>query len=329
VEPGNVSAVDVSDLSHPQLSRFYTSHERPSGPWGRGGPVAGPKGIYVQTADGPWDPASAVFGNAVVAVMPKAYGLADSYSNINNGYLNGKDLDLGSGSPVIFPFGNRTLLATGGKEGLIYLLDANSLGGPDHTKPLYKSPRFGNDEQNYFARGIWGGLSTAVNAAGERLLFVPMWGPVAQDAPKFPITNGDTPHGSVMAFKIAAAGDGVTLNPFWISRDLFLPDSVAVANGVVYAVQTAEQALQHPDNPQGHGAELPGVHRLSEDELSKFRSTPVTQMTLFALDAQTGKTLYSSKSLLPSFTHFTEPVVALGKVFLIDHNAHVYAFGLK
>ena len=112
-------------------------------------------------------------------------------------------------------------------------------------------------------------------------------------------------------------------NPLW------MPDSVAVANGVVYAVQTAEQAQQHPDNPEGHGAALAGVHRLSEDELSKFRSTPVTQMTLFALDAETGKTLYSSKTLLPGFTHFTQPVVALGKVFVVTHDAHVVAFGLK
>ena len=329
VEPGNVTAVDVSDLSHPQLSRFYTSHGRPTGPWGRGGPVAGPKGVYVQTADGPWDPASGVFGNAVVAVAPRAFGVADSYTPGNNGYLTGKDLDLGSGSPVIFPFGNRTLLATGGKEGVVTILDANNLGGPDHSKPLFQSARLGNDEQIYYARGIWGGLSTFVNAAGARILLVPMWGPKAKDAPKFPIENGEAPHGSVMAFKLAAAGDGVTLNPFWVSRDLWLPDSVAVANGVVYAVQTAEQANQHPDNPEGHGAALAGVHRLTQDELSKFRSTPAAQMTLFALDADTGKVLYSSKTALPSFTHFTQAVVALGKVFLVDHAAHVYAFGLK
>ena len=27
--------------------------------------------------------------------------------------------------------------------------------------------------------------------------------------------------------------------------------------------------------------------------------------------------------------HFTEPVVALGKLFVVDHNANVWAFGLK
>jgi hypothetical protein len=27
--------------------------------------------------------------------------------------------------------------------------------------------------------------------------------------------------------------------------------------------------------------------------------------------------------------HFSQPAVALGKVFLVSHDAHVYAFGLK
>ena len=186
VETGHVTAVDVSDLSRAQMSSFDTGHDRPAGPWGRGGPVAGPKGVYVQTADGAFKPENGIFGNSVVAVTRKAQGLADVYSPANNAYLTAKDLDLGSGSPVIFPFGNRSLLATGGKEGVIYILDASDLGSPDHAKPFFQSARFGNDEQTYAERGIWGGLSTAVSAAGERILYVPMWGPEARDAPKFP-----------------------------------------------------------------------------------------------------------------------------------------------
>src|SRR5690242_116445 len=77
IEPGSVSAMDVSDPTHPQLSRFLTGRGRPAGPWGRGGPVAGPLGVYVQTADGNHDPAGGIFGNSVLAVQPKAYGLAD------------------------------------------------------------------------------------------------------------------------------------------------------------------------------------------------------------------------------------------------------------
>ena len=43
-------------------SRFLTGRNRPAGPWGRGGPIAGPQGVYVQTADGIRDPAGGIFG---------------------------------------------------------------------------------------------------------------------------------------------------------------------------------------------------------------------------------------------------------------------------
>ena len=329
IEPGNVSAMDVSVLAHPQMSRFTTSHARAAGPWARGGPVWGPKGVYLQTADGGYDPGAGLYGNAILAVSPKAFGLVDSFSHTNNVYLNQKDLDFAAGSPVIFPFGKQTLLATGGKEGIVYILDADRLGGADHTKAFFKSPRYGNDEQTYAGRGIWGGLSTSLNAAGERRLYVPMLGPTAKEAPKFRYTNGEITHGSVMAFRVLPQGDNVTLDPLWTSPDLSVPDSVAVANSVVYAVQTGEQTTQHPDNPEGHGRPVTGTHRLTDDELSKFRSTGVAQFTLYALDAETGKPLYSSQNALASFTHFTEPVVAADKVFLVSHDAHVYAFGLR
>jgi outer membrane protein assembly factor BamB len=337
VEWGAVSAVDVSDLAHPHLTRTYTGKDRPAGPWGRGGPVRGPKGVYVQTADGPSDPGSGIFGNSVVAITPHAYGVADYFVPANWTYLNSKDLDFGSASPVIFPFGKRSLLAAGAKEGVVYLLDANNLGGsgngrdivPLHNKPLYQSPRLSNDQQTYTTHGIWGAMSSYANPAGDRWLYVPIWGPPAKDGPKFKASYGDAPHGSVMAFRIMANGDAVTMDPQWISRDLWMPDAIAVANGVVYAVQTAGQELQHPDLGSDHNR-LEGVHRLTEEELSKFRTTPVSQYTLDALDAETGKELYSSKKLLGNtFVHFNEPVVALGKVFLVSHDAHVYAFGLK
>jgi outer membrane protein assembly factor BamB len=52
-------------------------------------------------------------------------------------------------------------------------------------------------------------------------------------------------------------------------------------------------------------------------------------LKLYALDAETGKTLWSSKNLIKDWVHFGEPVVALGKVYIVTHDAHVYAFGLK
>src|SRR5258706_2704422 len=61
IEPGSVSAMDVSDPSRPRLSRFLTGRGRPAGPWGRGGPVAGPQGVYVQKPGGNPDAAGGAF----------------------------------------------------------------------------------------------------------------------------------------------------------------------------------------------------------------------------------------------------------------------------
>ena len=330
IEPGSVSAMDVSDPAHPQLSRFLTGRGRPAGPWGRGGPIAGPSGVYVQTADGNRDPAGGIFGNAVLAVQPKAYGLADSFTPPSWKNLNAKDLDLGSGSPVIFPFKNRTLLATSSKEGVVYVLDAKNLGGGiagDHAKALYTSPRLGNDEEKYYGHGVWGSFSTYEDAQGTRWLYVPMWGPPGKDG-QFPKSYGPAPHGSIMALQVTEKDGGVTLTPQWISRDLALPDNVAVANGVVYAVQTGEQPLQHFLDPEAHGRATAGQQPETPASLGKFRSTPIAPMVLYALDAQSGKELFSSGKMLANWVHFNQPTVAQGKVFLVSHDAHVYAFGL-
>lgn len=90
IEPGTVAAMDLSDLAHPKLSRFYTGKGRAAGPWDPAGPVLGPQGLYVITADGPNDPGSGVYGNAVLAVRPNGWGLADSFFPSNWKYLNAR-----------------------------------------------------------------------------------------------------------------------------------------------------------------------------------------------------------------------------------------------
>jgi outer membrane protein assembly factor BamB len=47
------------------------------------------------------------------------------------------------------------------------------------------------------------------------------------------------------------------------------------------------------------------------------------------LDAATGRQLYSSEKLIDSFTHFSEPVVAAGKIYVSTWDGKVYAFGLN
>jgi hypothetical protein len=53
------TALDLKDPS-PHPLKYYTNTGITSGAWGRGGLVRGPKGILAQTADGPYDPGSAI-----------------------------------------------------------------------------------------------------------------------------------------------------------------------------------------------------------------------------------------------------------------------------
>jgi hypothetical protein len=304
------TALDLNDpVRHPL--EYYTNTGITSGAWGRGGMVLGPKAILAQTADGPYDPGAGKFGDSVVAVTPKNFRLQDSFTPANNEYLNKTDLDLGSGNPVVFPFEQWTLAAVVGKESVIYLLDTANLGGPDHHTPLYTSPRWGNDEAKLHDRGIWG-ITTAQGADGRRWLYAPMLGPPAKDAPKFPQSYGPAAQGSTMAFEIRkdAATGKPTLAPMWMSREMHAPEPPTVANGVVYVLLSGKTS----DESRGTIKAPAGLN---------------PNAVLYALDAQTGRELYSSGQQISSFTHFNEPVVAGGQVYVCTWDGKIYAFGLK
>lgn len=321
VEAGNVAAADISDPNHVAVARVFTGTGRPAGPWSRAGVALGPQGVYVQTADGLADPASGFYGSSVIAVRLGGRGIADSFIPPNWRYLNAMDLDLGSGSLTLFPFKGHALIATGAKEGLVYLLDANALGGgaPEHSKALYTTPRFGNDAVKLDGWGIWGAFSTWENAAGARYVYFPTWNKQAQGTvDSFKYKNGDTSQGSVMALQVVQDGAQFLLAPAWVTGINQAPDAPVVANGVVYAVGTGEQTIQNPE----------GLH-LDLNQGAVFRATPVGHQVLYALDAETGRVLYNSKSILMDWNHFAEPVVSHGKVFVVSHDAHLYAFGLR
>jgi outer membrane protein assembly factor BamB len=168
----------------------------------------------------------------------------------------------------------------------------------------------GNDPNSSTSHGIWGGLSTWSDEQGKRWIYVPMYGPVSRSAPPFPITNGATPDGSVMAFQVVENPSGKpVLEPAWISQNLKVPDPVAIANGVVFALATGENVNQRDRGDRRVRGTQPGV--------------------LYALDARTGKELYNSGSSMTSWVHFSGLAIAEGRVFTVDFESNVYCFGLK
>ncbi|MEP6537612.1 MAG: PQQ-binding-like beta-propeller repeat protein [Bryobacteraceae bacterium] len=359
-----ISAMDVTRPSH-AVARFYPSTGKASGPWGRGGIVHTPTGVVAQTADGVYDPASGRFGNTFVG-LTKDLRLNDSYTPANYDYLNSKDFDLGSASPTVFSFGKWTLVAGAAKEGVVYLLDAANLGGANHQTPLYVSPRYGNDALLFGFNGVWGALSTWVDAKGERWVLVPMSGPPAKDtAPSFKYSYGPVLNGSVMAFQVKVQKGKPVLVPMWISHDLDLPGMPVAANGVVYALASGDRASDafrgprpppgqsRPGGPPRGGGGLfggppnqvnvgePGADR-DAAWLSAQREpggqTPgrrftggrdTTHAVLYALDGETGKELYSSKDLIDSWNHYGGLSLSDGKLYVSTYDGRVYAFGLS
>ena len=316
-----LNAADVSDLSHPVVTHFFTSGARPAAPWGRGGVARAPGGVILETSDGRYDPAAGDFSESILKLAPRAARLMDSYTPSN--WMDNLMHDMsGSASPVVFNFGGKTIAAVSQKEGVLRLLDTNNLGGANHMTPLFQSPKLGNDEKTGTdpGRGVWGAISSA-EVNGKRYVYFPMQGHLSKDAPTFPRTNGPIPNGTIMAFEVVNDAGKISAVPAWTGNDMIMPDPPVVANGVVYALSTGGQALQN-------GAK-PGDPRMPYDVSAVLRSTPVSNMTLYAYDAESGKQLWNSGKAMTDWVHFSEPVVALGKIFVETHDGHVIAFGLK
>ena len=71
--------------------------------------------------------------------------IIDYYSPLNFRKITHYDLDIAASSLIWFPYRSHRLVAGGGKEGVIYLLDADSLGSDDHQTPLYRQ-KLANDD---------------------------------------------------------------------------------------------------------------------------------------------------------------------------------------
>ena len=235
------------DLSSPEKPvQFFQDDTSGAGIWGRGGAAVGKDGkVYAETGDGPWDPAANKYADTFLGLSPKELKLVDYYTPANREWITRKDLDMGNITPVIFTYKGRELLVGGGKEGVLYLLDAKSLGGETHRKPLYRSPLYTNEDVDFAGRGFWGAFASWEDAKGVRWVYAPAWGPPHSKAPAFPNTNGPAPNGSIMAFKVEDGKDGQpTLVPAWISRDMNVPEPPIVANGIVFAISSGEFVRQ-------------------------------------------------------------------------------------
>jgi uncharacterized protein (TIGR03437 family) len=126
------------------LQRVAVYNDTPNGSgasfWGAGaGPAADSTGnLFVVSANGTFTAGEGVaedLGDSIIRLSP-AGGLTvtDYFTPFNQLYLSDNDLDLGSSGALLLPpeagsAAHRNLLVAAGKEGCIYLIDRDSMGG--------------------------------------------------------------------------------------------------------------------------------------------------------------------------------------------------------
>jgi len=254
--------------------------------------------VYAATGAGPHDPANGQYAGSLAALDPKTLKLKDWFSPAGTS----RNLNF-STTPVVFTYKEKEYLVAGGQEGRLYLLDAASVGGSDHQTPVYKSPVYSAAKTAPTALATW------EDAAGVRWVLAPVAGPIGSEA-KFPATNGDAKNGSIAAFKVVEENGKPALQPGWVSRDLVSPAPPIVVNGVVFALSSGEYLA-------------PGNSTLTAEQRAQ-RSTPAV---LYALDASTGKELWSSGRTITSFSHSGGLASGASKVFVSTADSTLYAFG--
>jgi hypothetical protein len=243
-----------------------------------GGSVVGtafsPDGtVYASSGDGDYSPAS--FSDSVVALEGKSLTMKDFFTPAKSDFTT---------APVVFAWQGKELVAVANKDGRLYLLDAASLGGADHRTPLARSSDFGSVSTGALA--TW-------EEGGTRWILAPVSGGI-RAATKFAGMNGSVTNGGVAAFKVVDQGGQPTLQPAWVSRDLTVPQTPAIVNGVVFAVSGGD--AQHP-------------------------------AVLYALDGATGKDLWNSGTTMTSFARSGISGGA-GQLYLGTNDSTVYAFGV-
>jgi hypothetical protein len=280
---------------------------KPNGGSPLGGIAFNPDGTEVYAAVGPGQAPSGGYANAIVGLDPKTLQPKDWLTGITN--------DLATG-PVVVSDHGKVLVAAATSDGRVYLLDAGSLGGSNHTTPLYVSRAYSTtrsgvgptslaswEEQiadlNPPSAAAAGAPANGAGAApqpattpGTRWILMPISTPPADAG--LPSTNGAVSSGAVLALKVVNAGGKPALEPGWVSHDLPAVSSPLIVNGVVFALARGGRTIS---------------------------------AVLYGFDGISGKELWNSGKTMTSFVPNNALWAGNSQVYAATFDGMVYAFG--
>jgi hypothetical protein len=182
------------------------------------------------------------------------------------------------------------------------LVDSASFASGDvaqastEPKPVLSRVQVASSAGNY---GLGGQLATWQDQDGTRWILASVVGPPRTELRG--LAAGEVPkEGFIAAFTVREKDGQPALTLAWISRGMNSPQPPVIVNGVVFALSA-------------------GI----DDRMKKG-----THATLYALDARTGKELYSSRDLITVPASLTGLTVATGRVYFGGLDGAFHAFGM-
>ena len=311
-----------------------------AGMWSAGGAALDANGVvYITTGNGPKGPLDRNWGNSILAFAPSLpLRLQATYTPWNHCQLDGYDVDMAGGGPVVLPDLDRGttltphLLASGGKQGNAYLIDRDNMGGrldhrPDCNLTYSAADRslFGPELYSHYGNlpgplNLFGPYSEEYNDISlAKARSTPAFYRAADETPylfftgstKKCVSCADPASPGVARVKLIAT----TGQPAYLALD-------AYENTLV---------LTNPGSPvvssNGPADPIAWLVDTNVDRAASLDPATAAHATLYAIDALTMRVLFASTSdQLHVGGKYYHPVVARGAVFV--GTDRISAFGL-
>jgi outer membrane protein assembly factor BamB len=304
---GDRGALFAFDAQTLQQKAFWSS--TPSGDdggiWQSGqGPAADADGnVYLMTGNGTFDADTGGqnFGSSFVKLRLEGQNIVvkDFFTPCNQKFLNDRDLDLGSGGPVLLPT-NPPRIVSGGKEGVLYVLSTTNLG-------KYVSSPTAPDCQN-------------ANAVQQVQAF------------EVQMLNGNALYGNIHGSPVFWNGPDTGRVYVWGENSHL--EAFTFAQGQLQDVNNPKKSAFRPPNGMPGGMLAVSANGRKAGTGIVWAVVPLdgdanqqrgVKGIVLALDAQdVSRTLWTSEQFsqrdrLGLFAKFSPPVVAAGKVFVATY----------
>lgn len=262
--------------------------------------------VYAQTGDGKANADAKSHGNSLLALDGKDLSVKD-YITLPAG--NAKtETGMNVTTPVAFSFKGREMVVTTGKDGRLYLLAGDALGGSDHKTPLAKTAPLVKPDGKSATKGVWGRLASWEAPGGTRFVIATVLGPLAPGMPAR-VGGAKRGDGALVAFKIAEENGSAKLLPAWTSVNLAMPSAPVIAQGVVFVLENGKYKRKLKGNK-------------IEEAAAKS-----THATLHALDGMTGEEMWSTGDQVKAAGSLTGLSIANSRVYFTTVDGTLFAFG--